>query len=264
MKVTVVTPNRNGDRFLERTVTSVLAQREAGVDLEYIVLDACSTDSSGAILARHAAGIDRLVVEPDNGPASAINKGLRLATGDLVAWLNADDFYHPGALTRAVRAAERDPARAFWFGRCLIVNEQDREIRRWITRFKELFFPFSSRFVLQCINYLSQPAVFMSRRNVEKAGFLREDLKAAWDYEYFLRLWRQGGAGRIRGAPLSAFRWHGQSISGQHFEVQFREEYEAAAADAGARSLQALIHRAVRWGIVAAYRRMARGCEPVN
>ena len=258
MKITVITPNRNGGRFLERAVTSVLSQRADGVALEYMVLDACSTDGSREILARYAGAIDRLVVEPDNGPASAINKGLRLATGDLVAWLNADDLYYPGALARVIQAARAQPRRAFWFGRCRIVDEDDREIRRFITRFKELFFPFSSRFVLQCINYVSQPAVFLRRTAVEQAGPLQEDLKAAWDYEYFLRLWRQGGGGRVRGAPLAAFRWHERSISGKHYETQFREEYEAAAADAGRWSPQALAHRLVRRGIVASYARMER------
>ena len=76
---------------------------------------------------------------------------------------------------------------------------------------------------------------------------------AAWDYEFILRLWRQGGAHRIKGEPLSAFRWYGQSISAEHFRTQFREEYEAARNDAGLLSLQTPIHFLVRWSIVGIY-----------
>jgi glycosyltransferase involved in cell wall biosynthesis len=258
VKFSIVMPNRNGERFLEQALRSVLAERGQGIDLEMIVIDGASTDGSLAILERYRRDIAALVSEPDAGPASAINKGLKQATGELVGWLNADDYYHPGALARAVATMREHPGRALCFGRCEIVSEEGAEIRRGITRFKEAFFPVSSRFTIQCINYVSQPATFFRRSAMEVAGFLREDLKAAFDYEYLLRLWRQGGAAAIPGGPVSAFRWHAASISGQHFRRQFREEYEAAAADAGRFSPQALLHRGVRWGIVTSYALMTR------
>ncbi len=258
MKFTVITPNWNGERFLDETIRSVLAQRADGIELEYFVVDGGSTDGSAAIIDRHRSDLTGVVCEPDRGPASAINKGLRLATGDFVAWLNADDRYRPGALRRVVDAFAGHSGAALCFGRCDIVDEAGREIRRHITRFKELFFPISSRFVIQSINYISQPAMFFRRSALEKAGLLREDLKAAWDYDFVLRLWRQGGAARIPGPPLADFRWHEASISGSHFQRQFREEWEVAAADAGRCSLQALAHWFVRWGIVGSYSLMAR------
>lgn len=257
VKISVITPNRNGGRFLEACVQSVLAQRAAGVAVEYIVVDGGSTDESLAILDRCRGELDALIVEPDSGPADAINKGLRRATGDVVGWLNADDYLLPGALARVAETMARHPARALCFGRCPIVDEQGAEIRRGITRFKEAFFPVSSRFAFQCINYVSQPATYFRRQAMERAGPLREDLKAAFDYDFFLRLWRHGGAIRVPGGPLAAFRWHAASISGQQFRRQFREEFEAARADAGACSLQTLLHFGVRWGIVGSYTVMA-------
>ncbi|HMP98042.1 MAG TPA: glycosyltransferase family 2 protein, partial [Kiritimatiellia bacterium] len=206
--ITVITPNWNGERFLERTLESIREQRNRGVALEYIVVDGGSTDRSREILAAYRDAIDVLIVEPDQGPASAINKGLRRANGDVVAWLNADDVYAPDALTRVVAACAAFPERALGFGRCRIIDEEDREIRRGITRFKEAFFPFSSRFTIQCINYISQPAMFFRREAMLRVGGLREDLKAAWDYEYILRLWRCGGGFVIPGPPLADFRWH--------------------------------------------------------
>ena len=96
------------------------------------------------------------------------------------------------------------------------------------------------------------------REALEAAGPLREDLKAAWDYEFLLRLWRQGGACRVAGPPLADFRWHESSISGSNIERQFAEEYQAAVADAGQFSPQAFLHAAVRLSIVSIYRMMAK------
>ncbi len=258
MKISVITPNYNGGRFLDRCLRSVRAQRGGGVVVEHIVMDGGSTDDSAAILESHRIHLDAVVCERDRGPADAINKGLRRATGDVLAWLNADDTYHDGALVRAAAVLSAHPDRALCFGRCRIVDESDNEIRRGITRFKEAFFPLSSRFTIQSINYVSQPAMFFRRAAFEAAGPLREDLKAAFDYDLILRLWRQGGAVRVKGPPLADFRWHPSSISGSTFRLQFAEELEAAMRDAGRWSPQAVAHRFVRWGIVAAYSAMSR------
>lgn len=157
-----------------------------------------------------------------------------------------------------VECVQKKPGRGLYFGKCRIVDIKGNEIRKGITRFKNAFFPFSCRPMIQTINYVSQPASFFSREAVQKAGFLREDLKAAFDYEYILRLWRNGGAAVIPGAPISNFRWYPGSISGQTFKRQFKEEFDAAAADAGKWSIQAFLHRFVRFGIVTIYSLMAK------
>lgn len=258
MKVSVIVPNYNGARFLEESVRSVLDQSRSGVEVELMVMDGGSTDGSLAILERYRNRLAKLVSERDNGPAAAINKGLRLATGDILAWLNADDRYHPGALARVTETLAGRADAALCFGRCRIVDEQGDEIRKPITRFKELLFPLASRFTLQSINFVSQPAMFFRRRAFEEAGPLREDLRYAWDYDFILRLWRAGGGVRVPGAPLADFRWHPGSLSGQGFATQFREEFDVAVADAGRFSPQATLHRAVRRGIVSIYGLMAR------
>ena len=258
MKFSVVTANYNGELFLEETIQSVLLQKEGGVDVQYIVVDGQSSDGSHAIIDRYQDRIDTVIIEPDTGPANAINKGFAAATGDIVSWLNADDVYYPGTLQRVQTALAADPAASFCFGRCPIINGRGEEIRRPITRFKELFFPMSSRFVFQSINYVSQPSVFFRRAILDQGPpYLREDLVAAWDYVFLLRLWRLGHARLIGGPPLAAFRWHEASISGSSFRTQFREELAAAVDDAGAWSPQALLHTLVRWGIVGAYSAMS-------
>ncbi len=257
MLFSVITPNYNGGRFLEEALRSVFMQsHEDGIEIEYIIIDGKSTDCSGKIIEKYAGKFSEIIIERDSGPANAINKGLRIANGDVVSWLNADDRYLPGAFGRVRNALQQNPKKALCFGRCPIIDERGVRIRSFITRFKEAFFPFSSLFAIQCINFVSQPAMFFRRTCLEKVGFLREDLVAAWDYDFLLRLWHRGGAVAIKGLPVAEFRWHAGSISGQSFVRQFKEEFEIAVTDAGAASLQTMIHWCVRWGIVGIYSAM--------
>ncbi len=249
----VITPSYNSGLFLEETICSVLAQQGQGIEIEYIVIDGGSTDNSLDIIEKYKNDISWYISEPDRGPAHAINKGLARARGDIVSWLNADDVYCPGSLRRVAAAFQQNPDAAFYFGSCPVSDSEGREIRQGITRFKEAFFPVSSRFVYQCINYISQPATFFRGDVVRRIGPLREDMVAAWDYDFFLRLWREGTGQLLSGTPLASFRWHEASISGQNFSVQFQEEYELAKEDAGRYSLQTFLHYFVRWGIVGAY-----------
>lgn len=258
MKFSVITPNYNGGRYLDKAIRSVLDQRKEGIELEYILVDGKSTDGSLDIVEHYRDEIDTIVVEADTGPANALNKGFALATGDVISWLNADDIYYPGALGRVATVLEAKPAASFCFGKCPIIDEEGDEIRHGITRFKELFFPISSQFVFQSINYVSQPSLFFRRQILdESAQYLREEMVAAWDYEWFLRLWHYGPGVLVPDGPVAAFRWHSGSISGQHFRTQFKEELDAALEDAGNWSLQAFLHRGVRLGIIGSYSLMA-------
>ncbi|WFB35625.1 glycosyltransferase family 2 protein [Kiritimatiellota bacterium B12222] len=258
MKISIITPCYNAASFIEEGIQSILDQRQQGAELELIVVDGGSRDGTVEILQGFGDQIDVLISEPDQGPADAINKGFALATGEVVAWLNADDCYLPNCLKRVGEAFEAHPEAVFVFGHCPIVNEAGDEIRSGITRFKECFYPFSCRFTFQCINYLSQPASFYRKSAIDVAGPLRLDLKAAWDYEFFLRLWRQGKGIRISKPALAQFCWHPGSISGQHFRRQFQEEFDCAREDTGPWRIQTLIHFFVKWGIVGMYTLMTR------
>ncbi len=260
-RVTVVTPCFNSAATLPALLDSLDKQAEDVTDglleLEHIVMDGGSTDGTLDLLASRQRPWRTVISEPDHGPADAINKGFARATGDYVAWLNADDAYAPLALIRAIEALERHPRASFAFGHCPIVDANGAEIRRPITRFKELFFPFPFRWVLQTLNFVSQPATLFRKSALDAAGPLRTDLKAAWDYDLLLRLRRLGPCVRVRGRlPVAYFRWTPASISGANFRRQFDEELALAIADAGRFSLPAILHRAVRWGIVTIYARM--------
>ena len=259
MRVTVITPCFNAERFIDRCLDSVLSQAGEGVAVESIVMDGGSTDSTVARVRGRGDAVHTLVSEPDQGPADAINKGFSLASGEIIAWLNADDEYTPGALARVVDVMQANPEAPFCFGHCPVIDAQGTEIRKGVTRVKRACYPVSSRFTFQCINYISQPAMFFRKGALDRAGPLRLDLKAAWDYEFLLRLWRQGKGVPVADPPLARFRWTPDSISGQHFRQQFDEEFRAAKADAGTWRLQTLIHFGVKWGIIGMYSLMTRG-----
>ena len=127
--ITVITPSYNAARTIEETLASVRAQGYP--QLEHIVVDGGSTDGTVEIL-RAAPGI-RWISEPDRGLAHAMNKGIAMATGEIVGELNADDVYEPGAL-HAVDAAFT-PAVQWLTGYCRIIDGDGREIRKGVTAY---------------------------------------------------------------------------------------------------------------------------------
>lgn len=261
MKISVITPCFNSAATIGRLLDSIDIQAENGgkFELEHIVMDGASSDDTLKILSSRDRPWRKVISQKDKGPADAINHGFDIATGDYVAWLNADDAYAPGALLRAAGILEKNPKASFAFGRCPVINESDVEIRRPITKFKEFFFPFHSRFMLQILNYVSQPATLFRKSALMAAGPLSLTFKAAWDYDLLLRLLHQGPSVRIPGKePTAFFRWTPSSISGANFKRQFEEEFKIAAADAGRFSLQTQLHACVRFGIVTIYSMMAK------
>ena len=261
---TVVTPAFNSERFIGETMRTVAMQREGGrVRVEHVVMDGGSTDRTAEIVAQWSHPDTRYVRQPDAGPADAINRGLALARGDFLCWLNSDDEYLPYALERAAYVLGRHPRRAFCFGHCPIIDAHGREIRRFVTRFKNFFFPISCHAFIRTLNYISQPAVVFRRTAWEKAGPLRTDMKAAWDYELWLRLWRQGGGVMVPHPDMACFRWTPGSISGSSFECQFREELDAAQADAGVWAPTSIVHHALVHAVVFLYKHLSRHPKPV-
>ena len=145
MKITVITPNYNGEKYIERSIRSVVSQRASGIDLEYIICDGGSKDRSLEIIDRYRKEIDLVISEPDKGAPDAINKGLSKAKGDLICWLNADDIYYPGVLKRVLDIMTANPDKALCFGHCPIIDKDDVEIRKGI--FFQIVNPYEYRTV---------------------------------------------------------------------------------------------------------------------
>ena len=125
-RITIITPSYNQGQFIEETIQSVLNQGYP--NLEYIIIDGGSTDQTVEIIKRYAAQIAYWVSEPDRGQTHAINKGLAQATGEILAYLNSDDYYLPGALHAVAKYFGCNPQVDLLHGCCRYVNEQGEPI----------------------------------------------------------------------------------------------------------------------------------------
>src|SRR5690554_3281191 len=184
-------PSFNQAEFIEASIASVLDQGYSR--LELIVSDLGSTDGTVEILKRIQARDNRLrwVSEPDKGPANAINKALGRVRGTLIGWLNSDDLYTPGAVSRAVAALTGPEKYALVYGHGVHVDALGKELNRYPTLPPET--PYS-RFANGC--FICQPTVFFTRTAYHLLGPLDESIKTAFDFEYWLRAFK-AFAGRI-------------------------------------------------------------------
>jgi glycosyltransferase involved in cell wall biosynthesis len=199
--VSIVTPSFNQAQFLEKTITSVLEQDYPSI--EYLVVDGNSTDGSQAIIKKYSGRVSWWVSEPDQGQAEAINKGIKHAKGEIIAWLNSDDYYLPGAVTKAVAAFQNKSSFSFVYGDVLAVDADGSQINNLHYRPMDLI-------DLMKFNIIGQPSVFIRREVLKRTGFLDPSLKYLLDHQLWLRLAQQAP---IQYLPemLSAARFHSQS-----------------------------------------------------
>jgi glycosyltransferase involved in cell wall biosynthesis len=253
-RISIVTPSLDQARFIERTIESVLSQR-GDFDLEYLVVDGQSTDGTLEILRRAGERL-RFVSEPDRGQADAINKGLRAATGEILAWLNSDDLLLPGTLDRVARTLAENRRAQWLHSECEIIDEDGRPIRSWISRYKDWRCRRYSYRSLLGENFISQMTVFWRREAMQAVGLLDDSLRFAFDYDFWLRLGRLGDPLYLQ-EKLAAFRWYETSKSGATFSKQFAEDYRVFLRHAPPDPLLRFRKRLRNSQIVAAYRLMA-------
>ena len=210
-KITVITPSFNQAAYVEETLLSVLHQNYPA--LEYIVVDGASTDGSVDILRSYESQMTRLIIEKDKGQTEALNKGLRLATGEIILWVNSDDLLGPGALFMIAFAWIEDGADII-AGFCCEHTER---------RFGLINLPAATQatFNAECLgdifhywlkgHYFYQPEVAFSRRILEKAGgLLDERLYYTMDYEFWMRCAQAGARLSTVRWPVGLFRKHDQ------------------------------------------------------
>jgi glycosyltransferase involved in cell wall biosynthesis len=249
--ITVLTPSLNSAATIERTLASVREQDYPR--LEHLVIDGGSNDGTLDVLRRTEEV--HWISEPDGGLSNALNKGLALATGEVIGWLNADDFYLPGALS-SVGAAFAAREVAEWLtAPCLIVDAQDHEIRTAVTAYKRALLRRYSLRTLLTQNYVAAPSTFVRARALREIGGFDEQLALAMDYDAWLKLARRGDP-IVCDAPLATFRMAAGSLSMSSFEDQFREH--AAVARRHGRDHRGFVaaNAGMSLAIVLAYRLM--------
>jgi glycosyltransferase involved in cell wall biosynthesis len=183
--VSIVTPSLNQGRYIRATVESVLNQDYPHID--YVVMDGGSTDETLGVLRQYGPRL-RWQSAPDGGQAAAINMGWRRGIGSVLAYLNSDDTYLPGAVARAVDHLGRHPEAGGVYGEGYHVDEEGRVLERYPTE------PFNGRRLAETC-FICQPAVFLRREVVERVGYLDESLQYCMDYDLWIRA--------SRAAPLA-------------------------------------------------------------
>ncbi|MDP3970728.1 MAG: glycosyltransferase family 2 protein [bacterium] len=228
MKVSIITPSYNQKNFIAQTIESVINQR-GDFELEYIIIDGSSTDGSIDIIKKYAAMDARIkwLSEEDRGQSHAINKGLKMATGDIVAYLNSDDVYLKDALKKLVAEFSKQKDLKWLYGGCNIIDESGDETRGIITKYKEWLGKKYSYNKLLVVNFISQPAVFWRRDLLDEIGFINEDEHLVMDYEYWCRLGKKYQPYKLTD-NIAAFRSYTDNKSSQGFVKQFKREAQIA------------------------------------
>lgn len=254
--ITVVTPTFNAAATIAETLASI--QSQGYERLEHVVVDGGSTDGTLELLEREsAAGRLRFISEPDDGLSDAFNKGVAMATGDFVGWLNADDVYEPGALNAVGAAIAAHPDAEWAVGRCKIMGGDSEESRKAVTAYKNFLLKrFSLRLYLTN-NFVSSPATFAKRSVLDEIGALDVRFTYSADYDLWLRLARRGDPVYVD-ADVARFRMADDSLSITGFEQQFVEHAQNARENGEGHRVAVAMNQAMSKAIVLVYRSIMR------
>lgn len=227
MKFSIITPSYNQGRFLHDCIGSVLSQR--GVELEHIVVDACSTDGTRDVLASYPHLI--WTSERDEGMSDGINKGFAKASGDWLMWLNCDDFLQPGALAKVAEFIKKHPDADVVHGDCEYIQEDKTPIRRkYDTEVDEWDLLF-----VGCI--IPSTSAFYRREIIASGNLLDTSYKNCMDWEFYLRLVRGGYRYAYLPELLAAFRWYEESTTSKNWQRMIDEGIRAQRHHIAERSL---------------------------
>jgi len=211
--VSIVTPSFNQAQFIRHTIESVLSQDYPNI--EYWVMDGGSTDGTLAILDDYRDDLHfHWLSEKDTGQSDAINKGWRRCRGEIVAWLNSDDTYLPGALRSQVEFLRQHPDVDLVYSDCIFTDAAGNPVETGYGR------PFSIRELLH-FTIPQQPTVFLTRKAMLAAGPLDVAFHHSLDSEYWLRLYACGFRLAYNPGAVATYRWHGASKTG----VSHRQAY---------------------------------------
>jgi len=221
--LSVITPTRNMANFLSETLDSIAALRTPH---EHIVIDGASDDGTVELLEGREDPHLTWISEPDTGQTEAVNKGLRLAQGDLLAWVNADDAYITEAVDRVLEHLDRNPLTDAVFGAVNYIDENGEVFRTLVPP------KFSWRRYLYFGAFVTTPTIIFRRELLAHAPELNEQYVDAADYDFYLRLLRGVRVDRIE-EPYLNFRYHPTSKTTTDVWVQLNEARDIRLGWAG-------------------------------
>jgi glycosyltransferase involved in cell wall biosynthesis len=222
--ISIITPTKNQAEFLEQTIESILAQNYP--NLEFLILDGGSRDGTIEILRKYEKFLFWRS-ENNKGQVDAINKGLKTVKGEVVAYINSDDWIFPGTLLRIGEFFLENPKVKIVTGKCLNVDTNRKPIRSFITLYKNFLLRHQKPGLLKICNYISQPATFWKKELHDSIGFFNPDYQYAMDYDFWLRV-NQIEKIHFIETYFANFRVYPTSITSSNSRAQFIEEYQIA------------------------------------
>ncbi|MBL8062881.1 MAG: glycosyltransferase [Anaerolineales bacterium] len=246
--VSIITPSYNQARYLEQTILSVLEQDHPRI--EYIVVDGASTDGSVEIIKKYAGRLAYWESAKDHGQADAINKGFARVTGEVVAWLNSDDYYLPGTISAAVKVFEENPDVVLVYANMLAVDEKGQT-------FNTLTYKQLTLEDLLCFQIIGQPAVFMRRSALQKTSGLDLTFHFLLDHLLWIKIAKHGRILHVN-HTWSAARYHAEAKNVAKAAEFGREAFRILETIAQDKDLAATLHKIDRRAHASAYRVDAR------
>jgi len=204
--VSIITISYNQDKFIEETINSVLNQDYPNI--EYIVIDAGSNDSSRKIIKKYEKKINKIIFENDEGPADGLNKGFKIANGDILCWLNSDDVLLEGSIKKVVQTFKNYINLDVVYGNAWITNQYGNKIRKFYSD------KFNTLMALYGTSIISQQSTFIRKETYLKTKGFNKDNKISWDSELFLDIGLNGSRFHKIGDFLSCLRMHDAGITG--------------------------------------------------
>lgn len=237
-KISIITPSYNQAEFIERTILSVITQKW-DFEIEYIIMDWWSTDKTVEIIKNIQNQIDTWAIqiyckkvtimwksEKDKWQSDAINKGMLVATGDIITYINSDDTYKSDAFEHVIKALSKSWKQRC-YGKCAIIDKRDQEIRKPITWYKNFIWKKYSYAKLLTENFISQMTVFWTKEAMKEVWLFNENEHLCMDYEYWLRVWSKFPPIYIP-KYIANFRFYQTSKSWSTFMKQFKDELRIA------------------------------------
>ncbi len=217
-KISIITANYNKGKYIEDTIKSIVAQNYDNI--EYIVIDGCSTDNSLEIIRKYRNHITYFISEPDDGMTDALIKGFKMATGEILAWLNSDDNYVEGALSYVAEMYSTHEF-DFLYGDGYFIDKHGSRFKRIRSK--------PTNYLAQSYGVVSilQPSCFWSRKIFDAVGGFNPEFKVTMDGDLFTRILAHNKLKTIRSKkPLSEFRIHPEQSISWAPEGRYKEERE--------------------------------------